>query len=210
MTSTRTTTPTQQPKLPRGVVEGSKVRRRAKSVSNAIRAPKSAHTLPKAPQSVFSTPRGRDVLLQDPGEQGAKAPCSPLSFHCRIVDFSLSIAHFPLSIFHCHAYRRKLSVAAATFSIFVPLRAYRRKVSVVTVVKICVSFWSRRASPAHTSLGGPALPPAARRGASQPSPRGRPCPAAPWAAGRPWPAAPSRPPGPATLEGRGKISKSVL
>ena len=44
-------------------MEGSKVRRRAKSVSNAIRAPKSAHTLPKAPQSVFSTPRGRDVLL---------------------------------------------------------------------------------------------------------------------------------------------------
>ena len=46
-----------------GVVEGSKGRRRAKSVSNAIRAPRSAHTLPKAPQGVFSTPRGRDVLL---------------------------------------------------------------------------------------------------------------------------------------------------
>ena len=43
-----------------GVVEGSKVRRRAKSVSNAIRAPKS---VPNTPQSVFSTPRGRDVLL---------------------------------------------------------------------------------------------------------------------------------------------------
>ena len=36
-----------------GFVEGSKVRRRAKSVSNASRAPKSAHTLPKAPRSIF-------------------------------------------------------------------------------------------------------------------------------------------------------------
>ena len=47
---------------------------------------------------------------QDPGEQGAKAPCSPLSFHCRIV-------HFPLSIFNFRAYRRKacpLSVVAPT------------------------------------------------------------------------------------------------
>ena len=46
-----------------GVVEGSKVRRRAKSVSNAVREPRTAHTLLKAPQSAFSTPRGRDVLL---------------------------------------------------------------------------------------------------------------------------------------------------
>ena len=43
-----------------GVVEGSKVRRRAKSVSDAIKAPKS---VPNKPQNAFSTPRGRDVLL---------------------------------------------------------------------------------------------------------------------------------------------------
>ena len=32
------------------------------------------------------------LFVQDPGEQGAKAPCSPLSLHCRI-------AHCPLSFF---------------------------------------------------------------------------------------------------------------
>ena len=47
------------------------------------------------------------LIVQDPGEQGAKAPCSPLSLHCRIV--ALPISHFPLSIFRCRAYRRKLS-----------------------------------------------------------------------------------------------------
>ena len=46
-----------------GVAEGSKVKRRAKSVPNAIRAPKMSQTVPKALQNVFSTPRGRDVLL---------------------------------------------------------------------------------------------------------------------------------------------------
>ena len=38
------------------------------------------------------------LFVQDPGEQGAKAPCSPLSLHCRIVDFPLSISHCRFSV----------------------------------------------------------------------------------------------------------------
>ena len=36
------------------------------------------------------------LFVQDPGEQGAKAPCSPLSFHCRIVHCPLTIVDSPL------------------------------------------------------------------------------------------------------------------
>ena len=38
----------------------------------------------------------RFLIVQDPGEQGAKAPCSPLSFHCRIVHCPLTIVDSPL------------------------------------------------------------------------------------------------------------------
>ena len=56
---------------PLGFMEGSKVRRRAESMSNAIQAPKSVPNTPQTAHSVyttlFSTPQGRDVL-DDPGK----------------------------------------------------------------------------------------------------------------------------------------------
>ena len=62
---------------------------------------------------------------QDPGEQGAKAPCSPLSLHCRIVDF-------PLSIFHC-----RFSVVVPTGgSCLVRVVRVVAVVPVVTVVRV--------------------------------------------------------------------------
>ena len=46
-----------------GVMEGYKVRRRAKSVSNASRAPKSVPNTPHSAPKCVSPPQGRDVLL---------------------------------------------------------------------------------------------------------------------------------------------------
>ena len=69
--------------------------------------------------------RGRCLFVggQDPGEQGAKAPCSPLSFHCRIVHYPLSIVRFPFSCLpaegvptvSCRAYRLSLSEVRSRF-----------------------------------------------------------------------------------------------